>query len=105
MPQEPEAVELDDVGRAIFEDWRAAKEAAEAWRARQDELGALLIDRLDGKTRATIDGRQVVTHIPPGTGNRFDEKRFHENNPDLWADYVVPQYRGGFLRLPPKPRQ
>lgn len=104
MTNEPESVELDDVGRAMFEDWRAAKEAAEAWRARQDQLAALLVDRMADRPRATIDGRHVLTWVPPNTISRFDEKRFHEVNPDLWADFVVPQHRTGFLRMPPKPK-
>src|SRR2546426_238034 len=103
-PEDDETAELDEVGRLIYEDWRAAKDAAEQWRERQDNLAALLVEQLGGKPRAAIGGRVVVSWTPPGTVNNFDQRRFRENFPALWADYVTPSNRRGMLRLPPKPK-
>lgn len=102
MSDAPETYELGTADRALFQDWVQAKQMVEAWEQRRDELAGLLWDRMGKAKRATIDGRPVVNRIEPGEVNRFDERRFREAMPDLWADYVVPQKRSGHLRLVPE---
>jgi hypothetical protein len=99
MAEPAQHVDLDQVGRDLFEQWKYARAAVEYWTGKKDELAALLTGRMGEATRATIDGRHVATWVPPTTVNRFDEKRFHELEPDTWAAFVVPTRRAGYLRL------
>lgn len=92
-------IELDSTTARLYEDWVEAKAAAEQWAERRDELQAILMERLPDHGKGTIDGRHVVTKVPPTTVDRFDSRRFREAMPDLYNDFVVPQYRAGYLRL------
>jgi hypothetical protein len=96
---DPSYMDFDDSARYLFDAWREARAAAEKWSDRAEELGSTLMERMGDSTHGTIDGRHVVTRVAPGTTSRFDTARFRDTQPDLYADYVVPQYRAGHLRL------
>lgn len=96
---DPIYVDFDEPARALYEDWREARAAAEAWSDRRDELAHLLMQRMGEATRGTIDGHHVVTRVPETTITRFDERRFHDAMPDTWAEFLTPQHRSGFLRI------
>lgn len=104
MSEPAEAIELDEQGRALFEDWNDARASAQQWSERADELAAMLMERMGTATQARIDGLHVVTRIPASTYNRFDERRFHTEMPDVWSGYLIETKRSAHLRLPPKRR-
>jgi predicted phage-related endonuclease len=93
------SVEVDEFIVDCLSDYRMAKreadEAEEKVKAARIELEAAIADA----DEATWNGQTLYTYKSNKVGEQFDTKRFKEENPELWAQYVTERKGARVLRL------
>lgn len=97
-----ERVDLDlatDPGlRALAEQWREAKDAAQQWKDRADSLESDM-KRLIGDDvgRLILDGERLAS-VVYRENTRFDKGKFNDDYPGAYSRYVVYSGRTRYLR-------
>jgi len=93
------SVEVDEFIVDCLSDYRMAKreadEAEEKVKAARIELEAAIADA----DEAIWNGQTLYTYKSNKVGEQFDTKRFKEENPELWAQYVTERKGARVLRL------
>jgi len=93
------SVEVDEFIVDCLSDYRMAKreadKAEEKVNAARIELEAAIADA----DEATWNGQTLYTYKSNKVGEQFDTKRFKEENPELWAQYVTERKGARVLRL------
>lgn len=71
-----------------------------AMKERSDELKSGLYDLMEQFDVKSFTGAKVrLTRILPSTSSSFDQKRFKEENPELYAQYTKSTTKAGSLRI------
>ena len=93
------SVEVSEFIVDCLSEYRMAKQEAEeaeaAVKAIRIELEAAIADA----DEATWGGQTLYTYKSNKVGEQFDTKRFKEENPELWAQYVTERKGARVLRL------
>ena len=93
------SVEVSEFIVDCLSEYRMAKQEAEeaeaAVKAIRIELEAAIADA----DEATWNGQALYTYKSNKVGEQFDTKRFKEENPELWAQYVTERKGARVLRL------
>ena len=93
------SVEVSEFIVDCLSEYRMAKQEAEeaeaAVKAIRIELEAAIADA----DEATWNGQALYTYKSNKVGEQFDTKRFKEENPELWAQYVTERRGARVLRL------
>ena len=90
-----------EIQESAFEAWLNAKQSAEAWKAEELRLRAVLEAAIGEADAATVNGQKVVTNRPT---ERIAVKRLQEDYPALtehyWRDNVVHEFDlSSFVRV------
>ena len=93
------SVEVSEFIVDCLSEYRMAKQEAEeaeaAVKAIRIELEAAIVDA----DEATWNGQALYTYKSNKVGEQFDTKRFKEENPEIWAQYVTERKGARVLRL------
>ena len=93
------SVEVSEFIVDCLSEYRMAKQEAEeaeaAVKAIRIELEAAIADA----DEATWNGQALYTYKSNKVGEQFDTKRFKEENPELWAQYVTERKGARVLRI------
>lgn len=77
-----------------------AKQMAEYYTNRYKEIEeALLKAMADSGTKSWQTDRLKATYTPASTSDRFDSKKFQEENPELYKKYLTPSPRKETVRI------